>query len=308
MGSYGLGFIFGPTLGGFLYDGLGFEAPFVVSAVLAALALVAAFILVPETRTPEVRRRERLRGLRAVESAAAESGSIVDSLPSPLYLFGMLLLLDFVGVFAFAFVEPQMVFYFYEQLDWTTVQFGIVVGVYGLAMVLSQTLLGQLSDRFGRKPVILLGTLLTTTFYVGLTVTEQFGLTLLVALVAGMGNGLTMPAMSAFYLDITSAQHRSRVMGIKESVVALGGVAGPLAVVVVSNLTTPQGVFIISATLLAGTLVLALLALREPQRAPEAIGGDVALASSRQRALCAQASLRGVVLRAREARQARVPV
>jgi multidrug resistance protein len=307
MGSYGLGFIFGPTLGGFLYDGLGFEAPFVVSAVLAALALVAAFFLVPETRTPEVRRRERLRGLRTVQSVAAEGGSIADSLPSPLYLFGTLLLLDFVGVFAFAFVEPQMVFYFYEQLDWTTVQFGIVVGVYGLAMVLSQTLLGQLSDRFGRKPVIIAGTLLTTTFYVGLALTTQFGLTLLVALVAGMGNGLTMPAMSAFYLDITSAQHRSRVMGIKESIVALGGVVGPLAVVVVSNLTTPQGVFIISATLLAGTLLLALVALREPQRAPEAIG-DVALESSRQRALCAQASLRGVVLRAREARQARVAV
>jgi len=307
MGSYGLGFIFGPTLGGFLYDGLGFEAPFVVSAVLASLAFVAAFILVPETRTPEVRRRERLRSLRTVDSITAEGGSIVDSLPSPLYLFGTLLLLDFVGVFAFAFVEPQMVFYFYEQLDWTTVQFGIVVGVYGLAMVLSQTLLGQLSDRFGRKPVIILGTLLTTTFYVGLAVTKQFGLTLLVALVAGMGNGLTMPAMSAFYLDITAAQHRAGVMGIKESIVALGGVAGPLAVVVVSNLTTPQGVFIISATLLAATLLLALAVLREPQRAPGAVG-DVALESSRQRALSAQASLRGVVLRAREARQARVPV
>ena len=44
MGSYGAGFIFGPVIGGVLYDGWGFAAPFVASAVLAAAALVAASV------------------------------------------------------------------------------------------------------------------------------------------------------------------------------------------------------------------------------------------------------------------------
>jgi DHA1 family tetracycline resistance protein-like MFS transporter len=304
MGSYGAGFIFGPTLGGLLYDGWGFSAPFVASAVMATIAFVAAFLLVPETRTSEVRRRERLRRQHMAASVVVPEPSVLDSLPRPLSIFGTLLLIDFVSVFAFAFVEPQMVFYFYEQLDWTTVQFGVVVGTYGLAMVLSQTVLGQLSDRFGRKPIILVGTLLTISFYIGLAIVTQFTATLLVALVAGMGNGLTMPAMSAFYLDITPSQRRSSVMGLKESTTALGGVAGPLMVVAVSALTTPQGVFSIAAGLLAAVLLLAFVVLREPQRAPEEVG-DVAVESSRRRALSAQASLRGVVLRAQAARVAR---
>jgi multidrug resistance protein len=309
MGSYGLGFIFGPTLGGFLYDGLGFEAPFLVSAVLAGLALVAAFILVPETRSSEVRKRQRLREQRAAQSLGPrpEVGSVFDSLPRPLFLFGTLLLIDFISVFAFAFVEPQMVFYFYDQLEWTTVQFGIVVGAYGLAMVFSQTALGQLSDKFGRKPIVLLGVLLTTSFYIGLAAVTQFVLMLVVAVVAGAGNGLTMPAMSAFYLDITSPQHRSRVMGVKESTAALGGVAGPLLVAGFSGLTTPRGVFVIAALLLGGLLLLALFGLREPQRTVEEVG-DVVIESARRRALSAQASLCGVVLRAQAAREARVAI
>ncbi len=305
MGSYGAGFIFGPTLGGALYDGWGFAAPFMASAALASIAFVAAFFLVPETRTGEVRRREQLYKQRSSATLPARVGSRLDFLPRPRHVFGTLLLLDFITVFAFAFVEPQMVFFFYEELEWTTVQFGLVVGAYGLAMVLSQTVLGRLSDRLGRKPIILAGSLLATTFYVGLAVVTQFSLTVVVAVVAGMGDGLMMPAMSAYYLDITPPQHRSRVIGLKESTAALGGVTGPLAVVWVSALTTPQGVFTIAAALLAGTVALALVVLREPQRSPEE-SADVAVASSRQRALSAQASLRGVVLRAQAAREGRV--
>lgn len=305
MGAYGAGFILGPTLGGLLFDTLGFAAPFLVSALLATLAFIAAYILVPETRTPEVRRRELLRARRDADSGSAAEESFWDTLPRPVYLFGTLLLIDFVSVFAFAFVEPQMVFYFYDELSWSTVQFGIVAGVYGLAMVFSQTVLGRFSDRFGRKPVIVVGLALTATFYFGLVVATEFALILLVALVAGAGSGLAAPAMSAFYLDITASQHRSRIMGIKESAAALGGVVGPLAVVAVSAYTTPQGVFTVAALLLAATFLLAIVLLREPEHAPEE-RGDMVVESSRQRALGAQASLRGVVMRAQAARAARV--
>jgi predicted MFS family arabinose efflux permease len=160
MGSYGAGLIFGPVVGGVLYDGWGFAAPFITSAILAMIAFLAAVVMVPETRTPEMRRREELRNRRAAESAPVSDESFWASLPRPLYVFGTLLVLDFIGVFVFAFMEPQMVFYFYDELGWTTVQFGIVIGAYGLAMVFGQLVLGQSSDRFSRKPLIVLGPLL----------------------------------------------------------------------------------------------------------------------------------------------------
>ena len=42
MGSYSVGFVFGPVLGGVLYDAWGYAAPFLVSATMAAIALIGA--------------------------------------------------------------------------------------------------------------------------------------------------------------------------------------------------------------------------------------------------------------------------
>ena len=47
MASYGAGFFLGPVVGGLLYDGWGFAAPFMVSAAVAVVALITAAILVP---------------------------------------------------------------------------------------------------------------------------------------------------------------------------------------------------------------------------------------------------------------------
>ncbi len=254
MSGYAVGFVFGPALGGLLYDTWGFSAPFLVSAGLAVLGLSLATVLVPETLT----RRS------ATPAHPTETTSIGQSLPRPLTIFGTLLVIDFVAVFAFAFIEPQMVFYFYDDLGWTTLQFGVVVGAYGLAMMLGQTLLGQLSDRFGRKPMMLIGLTLNITFYVTIAVTANFALMLVVAAVGGLGAALLNPALSAFYLDITAAQYRSRVIGIKEAVLGLGGVMGPLLVALVAGFTTAQGIFIIAGGLVLFTLVLAAVVLRQP--------------------------------------------
>ena len=76
MGGYGAGFIVGPVIGGVLYDGWGFEAPFVASAAIAFIAFVAAAIMVPEARTREGRRREKLGQTRVDVSAHAQEAHL----------------------------------------------------------------------------------------------------------------------------------------------------------------------------------------------------------------------------------------
>ena len=81
MASLGFGFIFGPVAGGLLYDAWGFEAPFIVSAALGAVAFIAALALVPETRTSHVRRREALEQRREAQAKADRKPSIWESIP-----------------------------------------------------------------------------------------------------------------------------------------------------------------------------------------------------------------------------------
>lgn len=253
MASYAAGFIFGPALGGFLFDRWGYAAPFALSGILAFVALVLVLVMVPETR-PASSRVQKLSPI----SEQTRWREIWAYLPRPIYLFATLLLIDFIATFAFAFIEPQLALYAYNQLSMTPEQLGFFVGAYGLAMLLGQAFLGKLSDRYGRKPVMILGLLLNGTLFPGLIFVHSFGLLFPVAVLAGLGDALFIPAIAASYLDIAEPGHRSQVMGIKGSVVALATVVGPLLITIVSPWTAPTSIFAISA---GATLVAILLAL-----------------------------------------------
>jgi multidrug resistance protein len=305
MGAMGAGFIFGPVVGGVLFEWMGYEAPFVASAVMGFLALVAAASLVPESRTRQVRLREKLRMRREEQSASSQAlakNPFWASLPRPLVVFGTLLFLDFLLSFTFGFVEPQMVFYFYDDLDWTPIRFGFVIGAFGLALVVGQMTLGRLSDRIDRRPVITIGILLFATFFFGLWFTDSYPLMLLVAVIAGLGEALIMPAASAYYLDITSDQHRSRVMGIKESAVSLGGVLGPLMVVVAATFMTPKQMFASAGFVALFGAVVAVVFLGGSETEAESSGPGDQDASNR-RVVAAHSALRGIVAAARAARR-----
>jgi len=267
MGGYGVGFIFGPALGGFLYDGWGFAAPFIISAALSLLALIAAFIVVPETHPPSARTATKAKsasgdrmGLKAMAS------SYYHTLPRPLSRLATLLFIDFVGSFAFAFIEPQMVFYFYDDLGWSTTRFGVVVGAYGLAMVFGQLFLARSSDKYGRKPVIIVGILTSSLLYIGLRSFTAYAPIVLGAMTAGLGGALIAPAASAFYLDITDRAHQGRIVGLKEAALALGGVLGPLSVIVASKVMGPYGIFTIAAGLVLMSALTPVLFLHEDKK------------------------------------------
>jgi multidrug resistance protein len=302
MGGYGAGFVFGPVIGGVLYDAWGFAAPFTASAAMALIALVAAIVLVPETRPASVRQRAKLRERRAAEiTPRLRQVSLLDSMPRPLIIFASLLVIEFGGAFAFAYIEPQMVFYVYDQLAWSTAQFGLVVGVYGLAMVFGQAGLGQLSDRYGRKPIIVIGVLLNTCLYIGMATIESVPWMTLIAFISGLGSALMAPALSAYVMDISLDEHRARVMGIKEAALALGGVLGPLLVVVASSLITPRGIFLSAGLLTLLTAILGLVVLQSGHPGRETTK-HTTWSVSQQRALAAQATLSGLVLSAYGAR------
>jgi len=272
MSGYAVGFTFGPVIGGLLFEHWGDLTPFGVAALLDLLALLVAWVRIPETRETANRhiwQRETGRELTSPPVAVTGQQELAALLPRPPFFFVTLLMLDFIAVFGMAFIEPQMVFYFYHALSLTTAQYGLMMGGYGVAMLVGEVALGRLGDHFGRRPIIALGFLLNATLPLALILFHQFSPLALAALLAGLGSACITTGLGVCYLDITVPQHHSVAVGIRESAVSFGAVAGPLLAAFIGRWMAPRGIFTVAAltTLAAAILALAVLKLQGQAKA-----------------------------------------
>lgn len=304
-GGTSAGFIIGPVVGGLLYDKWGYGPPFMASIGMALLTFLIAFFIIPETHTREERRRDALRQKRAVRVAPEKpaTGSFRASLPHPLLAFSILLFINLSMIFAWFFIDPQLPFYVFDELGWSTAQFGAAISFYGWATLIGNLTLGQSSDWLGRKPILIIGLILHSAQYVGLMFTDIYWMIIAAFIIAGLGEALLNPALNAAYLDITPEEHRSRAMGIKGAIGSLGSLLAPALVMVVIRFVPPQSVFLISAALILSTALLVFIALRLPSRADA--DRDMAWAVSQERTIAAQSALHNVAVSAVTARKLR---
>jgi MFS family permease len=253
-GGAGVGYLIGSPLGGLLYDGFGYVAPSVISIAMAAGALLLALLRIPETRTPAARPGPRHTAWRIGWQALPARPAL------------LLLLLTTLGVmFAYAFVLPQFMFYAYDDLGWTSAQVGLVMSAYGLAFMVGAFALGRLSDRVGRKPVLVLGLALFSAQFAGLLIFRDLTWIALGFIAAGLGNALYDPALSATILDITPPEHIASMLGVKGTASSLGSMLGP-ALVLLMTAPSAQVAFLIGAALVIMLTLACAFALRVPQR------------------------------------------
>jgi MFS family permease len=250
------GYIVGPLVGGLLYDRFGYVVASAVSIAMAAGALFLAVFRIPETYTP------------AAHPGHARSAwkQGWEALPARSTLL-LLMLITFGVMFAFAFVQPQFMFYAYDELSWTSSQLGLVMSAYAVAFMVGAFALGQLSDHVGRKPALLFGLTLFSVQFVGLLVFQEVTWIVMSFVVAGLGNAIYDPALSAAVLDIITPEQTAGIMGLKAMAGSLGSVLGAGLVVLLSPWLGPEVVFLAASALVMALALASALALRVPQRA-----------------------------------------
>jgi multidrug resistance protein len=131
-------------------------------------------------------------------------------------------LIDLIG---FGIVMPILPFYG-QRFGASGLAYGAVLGVYSFMQFVATALLGKLSDRIGRRPVLLATMLINAIGYTLFAFAGSYWVLFLSRVVSGFAGG-NISAAQAYMADITTPAERSRGMGLVGAAFGIGFSAGP---------------------------------------------------------------------------------
>src|ERR1700719_1616799 len=103
---------------------------------------------------------------------------------------------------------------------------GMVVGVYSIMQFFFAPIWGRLSDRIGRRPVLLLGLTASCTGYAMFAFARGLTLLFVSRVIAGAG-GATIGTAQAYIADVTTPENRAKGMGLIGAAFGMGFILGP---------------------------------------------------------------------------------
>ncbi len=216
--AFGIGFVAGPAIGGFLGE-ISPRAPFVAAAILAAANMLYGYFIFPETLPAERRRTFEWR--RANPLGAWKT---MRALPGMDGAAGVLVLWQIASL-----VYPMTwSFYCIAQLGWTPGMIGASLAAVGVMIALGQVfVVGPAVARFGERDAATLGILVAVAVYVGYAFTTStigaFLLLIPVALQAPV-----QPSLMAMMSRRATAETQGEVQGISAMAMGLGQLFAPL--------------------------------------------------------------------------------
>ena len=140
-------------------------------------------------------------------------------------LFSILLVV-FIDLLGFSLILPLLPYYA-ETFSASKFQTGLLIAVYALMQLIGAPILGRLSDRFGRRPVLLISIFGTFLGFLLL----GFANTLWVLFAARILDGITggnLSVAQAYISDVTDAQNRAKGLGLIGAAFGIGFIIGPV--------------------------------------------------------------------------------
>ncbi|MBN8553971.1 MAG: MFS transporter [Deltaproteobacteria bacterium] len=216
--AFGLGFIFGPAIGGFLVS-VGYEWPSLMAGIVSLINLVFAFFILDE---PIRSRLDRSQNRRRLSWEAYKKSFSSVYIFAPMILFFLLTL---------AFTQLEIVFglfvsdrFFLNERD-----AGLMFAGMGIVMAIVQGgLIGRFVKKLGEIGVIRIGLPLVALGLLGLIEATNFWFLSGSLLVMAIGYSLANPCLSAITSKSADASNQGSVLGIYQSMGSLARVFGPL--------------------------------------------------------------------------------
>jgi DHA1 family tetracycline resistance protein-like MFS transporter len=218
--AFGLGFIIGPAIGGFLSK-WGYSLPAFVAATISFINIIAIFFWLPESLT-----ESRREGVAAQTRPGITLAALIQALNRP--IVGPLLNVRFF--FGMAFATFQSIFALYAQykLNLTAQTTGYILAYVGVLSVLVQGVgIGLLTKRFTENQLIISGSWLMLFSLLGWALTPNLAVLLVVMLPLALSGGLLNTVINSAISKQVSRDEIGGMLGISASLESMTRVISP---------------------------------------------------------------------------------
>jgi len=137
----------------------------------------------------------------------------------------VLMITAFVDMLGLAMIIPLLPFYA-TKLGASATIVGILIAAFSIAQLASAPLWGLFSDRYGRRPALLVGLLISAAAYLIFAYASTLWLLLLSRAVQGLGGG-TIGVVQAYVVDASDPKDRAKSLGWLSAATSFGAVVGP---------------------------------------------------------------------------------
>ncbi|WP_179394189.1 MFS transporter [Lacticaseibacillus absianus] len=138
----------------------------------------------------------------------------------------ILIFSEFLICLGMSLIFPVMPF-IKNDLHLSATDMGIMSSLYALTQFIASPLVGRLSDRIGRKPLLLGGLALFALSEVLFALTNQLAMFDLSRIIGGLSAGMFVPTAQALAADVTDLRHRAKVIGWLSAAFSGGLILGP---------------------------------------------------------------------------------
>lgn len=250
--AFGLGFIFGPAIGGLVAGNAPAMADFArvahVAAGVTSLGALLVLLRLPESLTPARRAANRAAG------PAPSARAVLGAKPAVAALMAVALLV--IG--SAAMMETTFALFADDVLAWSPRDVGLAFGFIG---TISATIQGAgaapLARRFGPRRVALGGILLYALGLLGMGLASGTVAMLAALAVTASGVGAFNPAYQTLVAATTDDADRGLVNGLTQGASAMGRILGPAVSGSLYQGLGPASPFLVGAALMAAALVVA---------------------------------------------------
>src|SRR5262245_16596125 len=159
----------------------------------------------------------------------------------------------FVNLIGFGIIVPLLPFYA-ETFGATPLVIGLLFASFSVCQLVAAPVLGELSDRYGRRPVLVFSLAGTVVSFVMLALAHSIALLFAARVVDGLSGGNVSTAR-AYIADITEPQDRARAYGFIGAAFGLGFILGPALGGALAHISHTAPIWAAAAVSLVATIM-----------------------------------------------------